>query len=423
MDVAHIVESGFETLFLATLSQAPLYVPCEPSGAAMATRAMKVLILGGGQAGLTVAVELSKRHTEKDPLSITLVDPKDYFEIRWASVRAMVNERVREDFTLLYSDVLAPRGIKHFQSKVKVLNLLSATLESGETLEFDICLIAVGAGHPMAGVDPEATELSRRKKELVDAGARYLSGDLVIVGGGLLGAEVAGEFSNSDHRITIVQNTDELVPEMRSNARRRTKQVLRRQGVQVITGHKAQEIADGIYQVGDSILDCDVGIRCTGYYSRSKFTYLGDLPQECRDKNGWIQTNQYFQVEGCAGRIYAFGDCCTTGPKLAQTVFSNYKAVVHNMLKSLDWHTNPIHFKSYSAPLPLCILTLGPNAGVADLPFGVFERVIPAYKNRTLFISYAKDFVEMKEETKWPKAAVTLAAVGAVAAVRIATSD
>lgn len=389
----------------------------------MAKRAMKVLVLGGGQAGLTVSVELSKHHSIKNPLSITLVDPKNYFEIRWASVRAMVDEQVRNDYMLLYADVLELRGIKHIQSKIEVLNMFSATLESGEVIEYDVCLIAVGAGYPMAGVDPKAIELSERKKELIRAGQRYLSNDLLVIGGGLLGAEVAGEFSNSGHRIILAQNSEHLVPEMRPNARKRTEQVLKRLGVRVITGHRAEEVKDGQFMVGKEILNSDVGVRCTGYFPRNQFTILGDLPQECRDKRGWIQTNEHFQVAGCRSRIYAFGDCCTTGPKLAQNIFTNYKTVVHNMLKSLDWHTNSNQFKSFRPPLPLCILTLGPNAGVADMPFGVFESIFPAFKNRRLFIDYAKKHVELKKEYFLTKALIVFAILGVFTAIKLSIRD
>jgi len=35
------------------------------------------------------------------------------------------------------------------------------------------------------------------------------------------------------------------------------------------------------------------------------------------------------------------------------------------------------------------VLTLGPDNGVADLPFAAFESILPAYKNRTLFVGKA----------------------------------
>jgi len=183
-----------------------------------------VLVIGGGQAGLGVAVSLRKKD---DSLEIVLVDPKDYFEVRWASMRAFFDEKIREEYAVLYEGVCIPWNIELVKDTVVALNKSSAELASGrDDIEFDACIVAVGASSPTLGVDPIATELSARKVELVAAGKQMISapGDVLVVGGGTLGCETAGEICKpvleAGHKVIVAQSAEEVVPQMSAKGRK-----------------------------------------------------------------------------------------------------------------------------------------------------------------------------------------------------------
>jgi len=329
---------------------------------------MKVLVIGGGQAGLGVAVALRKKDKS---LEVSMVDPKDYFEVRWATLRAMFDEKIRDEYTVMYEDVCAKHEITHLKDTVVALNRRSATLASGgEAVPFDVCVIAVGAKCPTLGVDPIATELELRKEELVSMGKQLVSGDgdVLLIGGGTLGCELAGEVLNpvqeAGHKVIIAQSTPELVPGISEKGRKLTTKVLERLGAEVLTGNRANEV-DGKWVVGEKVFESATVVNCTGYRARS---------------------------EGADGRIFAFGDCCTTGANIGTVITSNYGAIVHNITakleelgggkeKKLKPCSNFITFMS--------VLTLGPENGVAALPFVAFEWLLPAFKNKTMFIDNA----------------------------------
>jgi len=335
----------------------------EPLCALTEEKKMKVLVIGGGQAGLGVAVALRKKDKS---LEVSMVDPKDYFEVRWATLRAMV-----------------------------ALNRRSATLASGgEAVPFDVCVIAVGAKCPTLGVDPIATELELRKEELVSMGKQLVSGDgdVLLIGGGTLGCELAGEVLNpvqeAGHKVIIAQSTPELVPGISEKGRKLTTKVLERLGAEVLTGNRANEV-DGKWVVGEKVFESATVVNCTGYRARNNFMAVGNLGTDCVTEKGWINTDE---SEGADGRIFAFGDCCTTGANIGTVITSNYGAIVHNITakleelgggkeKKLKPCSNFITFMS--------VLTLGPENGVAALPFVAFEWLLPAFKNKTMFIDNA----------------------------------
>lgn len=357
---------------------------------------MKVLVIGGGQAGLGVAVALRKKDAL---LEITLVDPKDYFEVRWASLRAMFDEKIREKYTVLYKDVCGKHGITHTKDCVVALNKQSAVLESGgEATVFDVCIVAVGATCPTLGVDPIATELFARKEELAAAGKQLVSGtgDVLVVGGGTLGCETAGEICKqvigAGHKVIVAQSTTEIVPEMSAKGRKLTAKVMDRLGVEVRTSNRATfDSSSKNWAVGNKVLQPATVIKCTGYSARNSFMTAGDLGATCVTEKGWINTDENFRVMGggADGRIFAFGDCCTTGANVGTVIQSNYAAIVHNVRAKLNGNESKLK-KCSNQTAGITVLTLGPDKGVADLPFGAFKSVLPAFKNKTFFIDQAK---------------------------------
>jgi len=256
----------------------------EPLCALTEEKKMKVLVIGGGQAGLGVAVALRKKDKS---LEVSMVDPKDYFEVRWATLRAMFDEKIRDEYTVMYEDVCAKHEITHLKDTVVALNRRSATLASGgEAVPFDVCVIAVGAKCPTLGVDPIATELELRKEELVSMGKQLVSGDgdVLLIGGGTLGCELAGEVLNpvqeAGHKVIIAQSTPELVPGISEKGRKLTTKVLERLGAEVLTGNRANEV-DGKWVVGEKVFESATVVNCTGYRARNNFMAVGNLGTDC----------------------------------------------------------------------------------------------------------------------------------------------
>lgn len=198
-------------------------------------------------------------------------------------------------------------------------------------------IVAVGASCPKLGVDLIATELATRKEELVAAGTQmiYGSGDVLVVGGGTLGWETAGEIYKpvrvAGHKEIIGQSGPEIVPQMSAKGRKLTKKGLDRSAVEVLTGNRANPVLDGKkWRVGKKTLNPSTVIKATGYSARNSFMAAGDPGADCVTEKGWIITDENFRVvgEGAGGRIFALGDCCTTGANVGTVIQGNYGAIV-----------------------------------------------------------------------------------------------
>jgi NADH dehydrogenase FAD-containing subunit len=93
---------------------------------------MKRLIIGGGYGGLAAAAGLTKAAVkQKKTVEIVLVEPKDYFEVAWASYRNLFDAAMA-DKCLFDLDAFCTSSensiITHKKTLVTALTDTSATL-------------------------------------------------------------------------------------------------------------------------------------------------------------------------------------------------------------------------------------------------------------------------------------------------------
>jgi len=141
----------------------------------------KVLILGGGFAGVETAIFLKK---EGENLDVTLVSDRDYFYIYPTSIWIPTGETTKEKISV----PLAQLGKKHdFEVIVDAVSSIEAknkkvTLESGRILDdYDYIVVAIGQGKiqlkgientlSICGKPEEAVELKTRLDALVEKGS------------------------------------------------------------------------------------------------------------------------------------------------------------------------------------------------------------------------------------------------------------
>ena len=98
----------------------------------------KILVIGGGVAGTTFIMRATKMDWD-----ITLVDPKEFFEVPFASLRGLMDpdgfgRRTRKGC----GDLL---GVTHIQAKVGKLHSDKAILDNGTEVPFDYAVVATGS--------------------------------------------------------------------------------------------------------------------------------------------------------------------------------------------------------------------------------------------------------------------------------------
>eukprot|EP00177_Eucheuma_denticulatum_P007099 GFKZ01012908.1.p1 GENE.GFKZ01012908.1~~GFKZ01012908.1.p1 ORF type:complete len:364 (+),score=64.40 GFKZ01012908.1:149-1240(+) len=363
---------------------------------------MHLLIIGGGIAGAASAVKLRKTNPNA---TITVVEPKDYVEVAWASIRALFDESVRTDCTLDLKEWATKYDIKHIHSIVTKLTVTEATLKNGDLITFDACLVATGAKTdvPFLGRGIYENGLRQRRKDLEEAGRQLKDADQVlVVGGGAVGAELAGdladyaEMEGKKVNVTLVHSGDHLIPEMNMAGGAKVQKKLEDLGVKVILESKAME-NNGGWLVGNENISADVVVKTVGVRSCNEFIWDSAL-----DEDGWIQVDEYLRVEGGEGRIFAMGDCCKRFKNTATTAMGNAGVAAHNLnavgmaldnKQGLDSVENKL--RAGADGPPLYVVTTGHKGGVAKIPFGNITWGLPYFKNKTMFLFKARQDLGM----------------------------
>lgn len=202
----------------------------------MSAKSTRVVVIGGGYAGVLAANRLTQR------CAVTLVNPRpDFVErIRLHQLVAGSDDAVEGLDGLLNNDVqLVVDSAEHINAAARTV-----TLTSGAELAYDYLVYTVGStGAVPAGVPgaadfayplSELEQATRLRDRLVEVPR---SAPVVIVGGGLTGIEAAAEFAETGRAVTLV--TKILGPSLAESGRRSVAKRLRKLGATVIDGAPA----------------------------------------------------------------------------------------------------------------------------------------------------------------------------------------
>jgi len=326
---------------------------------------IKVLIVGGGYAGIQAAVALNKAG-----IGFILVDPKEYFHHCVGALRAAVIPEYVNKTAIPYKEAFGDRFV---QDKVMSLDVENkkAALEGGQELEWSHCLVCVGSLGPepcrsfqvtMKGLEEE----SKRMAESISVAKQ-----IVIVGGGAVGFELAGEIRDKypDKDISIVSANKELVcsdfpPKFQSAV----EYCLQNGNIKVLHGKldldnlKLNCLETQTLKVGDIEVEADLVIPCIGLPPNTKEA-ARLLPEGCFDMNGRVKVDEYFRVSGCPD-VFAIGDICNTSEhKMAAHAATHADTVVANILLEAAGK----QAKPYQQKFVGMIVPFGAKAGLGSI--------------------------------------------------------
>ena len=182
----------------------------------------KVLIIGANFAGLTAAIQLSRKW------DVTVVDPSPHFEWIPGIHEILSGVKTPQGLQLNRADIVARAGHRFMQNRVTQIDARrrSVTMASGETLAFDAAIVAVGGvnnSYDIPGVDrhtwafrdvADSLAIDRRLQALLRT---QTVTQVVVVGGGISGVEALGELlrryrNRPDISLSIVEASDHLMP-------------------------------------------------------------------------------------------------------------------------------------------------------------------------------------------------------------------
>lgn len=329
----------------------------------------KVVVIGGGFAGSLIAQKLEGN------FEVILIDNKDYFEFTPWIFRAIVEPSWTKKIQVLHSDYLRKARIvvggvtKVGKDFVEV---------NKERIYFDYLAICSGSKYE-SPFKQQGVVVASRANQLKDSYESLCKArDIVIVGGGLTGVELACEIIDfyKDKKITIVQSGQKLIERNSEKAIVYARNFLQKKGVAVRYGERAVSVKKG-YCLGDkgTKIKADLVFVCTGFKPNYEF-----LDKRLLDEHNQLKVNAFLQVEGFRN-VFAAGDITAIREeKTAQNAGLAAKVVVRNII-ALE---NGRKLESYVGKKTPQVISLGAWDGIFDDGKVVLTGIIPAILKRII---------------------------------------
>lgn len=333
-----------------------------------------VVIYGGGIAGAILARRLSA------DARVVLVSPVDYFEVPMAAPRCLVRPDFAERSIIPLAEAMPE--VVHIRGRLMELTRDGGRVEDAQGHTHDVKarvgVLATGnslANEAMRGQAGSAAErrgFYRRIHERLASARRVL-----LIGGGPIGIEVAGEISEAwpDKHITLIESQPRILAGTSAKTAARAAAILAGRGVSIRTGERIQTLPSSPKDVfagggraltsrGDSI-DYDLALWCTG--GRPNTAYLQPHFAERLTQSGHVMVEPDLRVKGQAS-LFALGDITDLPEnKMAFHIQSQVKVAVANIAAVLAGAVPLRRYRPRTGD-PTMVVTLGSRMGVAHLP-------------------------------------------------------
>ncbi|MFA9422893.1 MAG: dihydrolipoyl dehydrogenase [Sedimentibacter sp.] len=306
----------------------------------------KVVVIGGGPGGYVAAIRAAQLGgevtlVEKEylggtclnvgciPTKALLHSAELYEEALEGSKYGIISSGVKVDFTKVQERKQAVSkqlvsGVKGLLAvnKVKVIfgvaaftgkNTIEVKTEKGtETIKADKFIIATGsipAKPPIPGIDSKQCIDSTGALEL-----KEVPKTMIIVGGGVIGVEMATLYSTLGCKIVIIEMLDVIMPMMDGELTKMVRTKLEKKGIEIHTGAKVMSFKDAganvevTVEMSDGKTQVFAGEKALiSIGRRTNTAAIGMEKAGIANDRGRITVNE--KMETSVPGIYAIGDC------------------------------------------------------------------------------------------------------------------
>ena len=213
----------------------------------------KVAIIGGGPAGLEAALTAAKRG-----MKVTLYNNGEL----GGKFKALSAPPEKDTF-LMFENYLLNQVKKH---NVEVVNK-EVTVD--DEFDADVVILATGSKQivpPIKGIDQDFV----LQAEDVLANQKELKGNVVVIGGGLVGTETCKYLGKQGANVTLVEMKDNIATGIGATFVGHMFAKLAEYNVDVKTSETVKEIADHSVVLASGIVPCDYVVIAAGYRSRNE---------------------------------------------------------------------------------------------------------------------------------------------------------
>ncbi|KAK7263452.1 hypothetical protein RJT34_31042 [Clitoria ternatea] len=354
----------------------------------------KVVIIGGGVAGAILA------KTIQHQANVTLIDPKEYFEIPWASLRGLVEPSFAERTVINHREYFK-KGDLVVSTAVNITETEVFT-EDGNQISYDYLVIATGHTEPIPKTRGERLDQYKGENAKIKS-----ANSILIVGGGPTGVELAAEIAVDfpDKKVTIVHKGSRLLEYIGPKASRKTLKWLKSKKVDV----KLEQSVDlnsfteenRTYQTSNGeTIEAIIHFLCIGKPLGSAWL-RETLLKDDLDADGRIKVDEHLRVKG-RSNIFAIGDI-TDVKEIKQGVYAQGHAqlVAKNLKLLIEGAGKERKLGTYKAQPPISIVSLGRKHGVAQFPFmTVIGRFPGMIKSGDLFVGKTRKELGLEPNLK-----------------------
>ncbi|WP_090838559.1 NAD(P)/FAD-dependent oxidoreductase [Olleya namhaensis] len=406
----------------------------------------RIVIIGGGFAGIALAKKLSKQEVQ-----VVLLDKHNYHTFQPLLYQVSTGGLEPDSIAYPIRKVLQDFPNFYFRlAKVSEIDTEKNTIQSNiGALKFDYLVVASGSKTNYFGnksIEDNSMEmktipqsLNLRSLILENFEEALLTSDLnrrnalmsfVIVGAGPTGVELAGalaeikkgilpkDYPDLDTRlaqINLVQSGDTILKTMSPNASKKAEDFLEQLGVNVWKNVRVTSY-DGTTVTTDSDLtfESETVVWAAGVKGAA---IKGLDAEQFVSRGNRILVNEFNQVKGI-DNIFAIGDVAQMEsesvphghPMMAQPAIQQGKLLGDNILKLLDKKPmTPFVYKDRGS-----MATIGRNKAVVDLPNFKFQGVfawfvwmfvhlfsLVGFRNRTVvFINWVYNYIRFDREAR-----------------------
>ena len=384
----------------------------------------RIVIIGGGFAGTTTALNLEKTFRRDPSVEITLIDSENYFTFT-PLLAGVPSGSIQPTHIVFPLRALLKRTTVK-QAEAQRIDLNSRTVIAAhcgacgnEAIPFDQLILATGSVPHSFGL-PGVAEHALTMKSLADATAlhahvidRLEHADLqsdaavrrqlltfVVAGGGFAGVETLAELNDfvrgarkfypnispEDVRMVLIQSGNRILPELSESLSAYALQKLRGRGIEVLLGTRVLGATSSSVRLSDGEeLKAGTFVWAAGAAPSPILNHL-DLP---RTKTGKIEVDATMAVSGHPG-IWAVGDSAAipdviTGgfcPPTAQYALRQGRRLAHNIAAVLNGQ-EAVAFRFRALGL---LAGLGRRTAVAEIFGFKFSGFIAWWLWRTIYL-------------------------------------
>ena len=308
---------------------------CTPS-------ARRVLIAGGGYAGITLATTLANRMRESDDLEIVLIDPRP-FQQALSELDLVAAGTSRPQFAeLWHASIFRDLPINVCYDRLEAVHMAENSVDAGPRenptarIPYWRLVIATGA---VASVPPvpgladhaitmwsveDAFALQRRIERqfrkaasLTDARERERALSFTVVGGGATGVEIIGTiaavlpvmikrsgYDPRELKLCLLEGRSDILYDLPEAQRNRARRHLEKMGVELVCGEMLERVEDGCaYTASGRCVEAETLVWCGGAHADPDAVNWGLE----FDNSGRLIVEQHLKVPGHEA-VYAIGD-------------------------------------------------------------------------------------------------------------------